>query len=141
MGSTVAFPTIVGLPLFAFILLPDTGYLKAKVGVPVFKFTLLPVIAVTAFPTMVGSPVVIFTLDPSGVTITPTPSITDVLPIEKFNLLPVTAKLASPTNDTVPVDSFILEPVTLTKALGLKPGSPKGDAAKGVPPKYIEYNP
>ena len=80
---------------------------------------------------------VIFTLDPSGVTITPTPSITDVLPIEKFNLLPVTAKLASPTNDTVPVDSFILEPVTLTKALGLKPGSPNGDAAKGVPPKYL----
>ena len=51
MGSTVAFPTIVGLPLFAFILLPDTGYLKAKVGVPVFKFTLLPVSANTASPT------------------------------------------------------------------------------------------
>ena len=50
-----------------------------------FKFTLLPVIAVTALATIVGSPVVMFTLDPSGVTITPTPSITDVLPIEKFS--------------------------------------------------------
>jgi hypothetical protein len=78
-----------------------------------------------------------FNLDPSGVTITPTPSITDVLPIEKLTPLPVTAKLALPTKDTVPVDSFILDPVTLTKALGLKPGSPNGDAAKGVPPKYI----
>ena len=102
-----------------------------------FKFTLLPVIAVTALATMVGSPVVMFTLDPSGVTMTPTPSIIVVLPIEKFTPLPVTAKLALPTNVTDPVDSFILEPVTLTKALGLKPGSPKGDAAKGVPPKYI----
>ena len=88
---------------------------------PVFKFTLLPVIANIAFPTTAGSPVVMFNLDPSGVTITPTPSITDVLPIEKLTLLPVTAKLALPTNDTVPVDSFILDPVTSTKALGLKP--------------------
>jgi hypothetical protein len=57
-----------------------------------------------------------------------------VLPIEKFTLLPVTAKLALPTNDTVPVDSLILEPVTLTKALGLKPGSPKGDRGYVVVP-------
>jgi hypothetical protein len=61
--------------------------------------------------------------------------------MEKLSLLPVTAKLALPISDTVPVDSFILEPVTLTKALGLNPGSANGDAEKGVPPKYIKYNP
>ena len=140
-GSTTAFPTMVGDPVLRFTLLPVTEYLEAKVGVPVFRFTLLPVIAVIALPTIVGSPVEILICDPSGVTMTPAPSIIVVLPIEKFNPLPVTAKLALPTNVTDPVDSLILEPLTLTKALGLKPGSAKGDAEKGVPPKYIYYNP
>ena len=88
---------------------------------------------------MVGSPVDILTCDPSGVAITPTPSIIVVLPIEKFTQAPVTAKLALPTNVTDPVDSFILEPVTLT-SVRVKTDL-QNKAAKGVPPKYYNIIP